>query len=78
MNAIADFLNRLSPVEAGILTVLFLALSYFFLRRGQQTSTPHPRCEFRVTGHASAIPDARRESGPLSRRSCDVAPNASS
>ena len=42
MTAISDFLNRLSPVEAGILTVLFLSLSYFFLRSGQQTSAPHP------------------------------------
>lgn len=40
MTALSNFLNRLGTVETGILTVLFLALSYFFLRSGQHSSAP--------------------------------------
>ncbi len=41
MTALPDLLNQVGTVEAVILTVLFLSMSYFFLRSGRPSSTPN-------------------------------------
>lgn len=41
MTALPELLNQVGTVEAVILTVLFLSMSYFFLRSGRQSSAPN-------------------------------------
>lgn len=41
MTALPELLDQVGTVEAVILTVLFLSMSYFFLRSGRSSSAPN-------------------------------------